>query len=365
MDWFCPVRKKSITPQPGEIPPRSTIEDVAERAGVSKATVSRVINGNYPVSDELRQRVESAIAELGYQPDRAARRLRANSSEVLGVIVPDIQNPYFTSVVRGIEDIAYENHMNVLLCNTDDEPQKQEAYLHVMRAERAAGLVLAPSFGIRAEALQQLQRAGMPIVLIDRLVPGLAIDSVLVDNVQGAYMATMHLVRLGYQRIGLIVGDQELTPGLQRYQGYQQALRESGISQEPGLVRIGHFKIESGCLLAKDLLQSPVRPDAIFAASNLITLGVLKALRELNVRVPEDVAVIGFDDMVWATELYSPLTTVAQPMYEVGREAARLLLHRKNHPAIPVRTITLQASLVVRESCGARLLRGGDTSPNG
>jgi DNA-binding LacI/PurR family transcriptional regulator len=207
-----------------------------------------------------------------------------------------------------------------------------------------------------------LQNTGVPTVLIDRLVPGLEIDSVLVDNAQGAYMATRHLGRLGYQRIGLIVGDQELTPGFQRYQGYQQALRDSGSLLEPEYVRIGHFKIESGYLLAKDLLQLPVRPDAIFAASNLISLGVLKAIREMNLRVPEDVAVVGFDDMVWANELYSPLTTVAQPMYEVGQEATRLLLQRKDDPTIPVRTIMLRTSLIVRESCGARALKGGDSS---
>jgi DNA-binding LacI/PurR family transcriptional regulator len=346
--------QKSVTKMLDITPLHVTINDVARQAGVSKATVSRVINGNYPVSDELRERVQAAIIALGYQPNRAARRLRGNSSAILGIIIPDIQNPYFTSVVRGIEDAAYTRKMNVLLCNTDDDPVKQEAYLHVMRAERAAGLVLAPSFGIRAELLQQLQSTGMPIVLIDRLVPGLAIDTVMVDNVQGAYIATMHLVRLGYQRIGVIVGDQELTPGLQRYQGYQQALRESGHALTPDLVRIGHFKIESGYALGKELLQSPSRPDAIFAASNLITLGVLKAIRELKLRIPHDVAIVGFDDMAWAEELYSPLTTVAQPMYEVGQEAARLLFQRESQPTIPVRSIMLQASLVIRESCGAR-----------
>jgi DNA-binding LacI/PurR family transcriptional regulator len=356
------MAQKSITKKSNKGPSHVTIDDVAKYAGVSTATVSRVINDNYPVSDELRQQVQSAIAALGYQPDRAARRLRANSSEILGIIIPDIQNPYFTSVVRGIEDMAYTHQMNVLLCNTDDDPLKQENYLRVLRAERAAGVVLAASFGIRAEAIQELQNAGIPIVLIDRLVPNLEIDAVLVDNVQGSYMATLHLVDLGHQRIGLIVGDQELTPGFQRYQGYQQALRDSGIRLEPEYIRIGHFKIESGYRLAKDLLQLPVPPDAIFAASNLISLGVLKAVREMNLRIPEDVAVVGFDDMVWANELYAPLTTVAQPMYEVGQEAARLLFQRQSDPAIPVRTIMLRASLIVRESCGAHILKGGDSS---
>ncbi len=344
------------------LPSPITIEDVAERASVSKATVSRVLNGRGGVSEQLRQRVVAAISELGYQPDRSARRLRGTTSEVLGIIIPDIQNPYFTSVVRGIEDLAYNHQLNVLLGNTDDDPRKQDAYLRVMMAERVAGLILAPSFGIAPEPLQQLAHHGTPIVLIDRSVARLPFDTVVVDNVQGAYEGTRHLIELGYQRIGFVGGDLELSPGRERHAGYRQALLDGGMAVDPALVQIDHFKIESGQRLTHRLLETTPRPDAIFSANNLLSMGVLMALREAGVRVPDDIALVGFDDLPWAAELFSPLTAVAQPTYEVGQEAVRILLQRRSDPAAPVRTVTLRTSLIIRESCGARRREGGPSS---
>lgn len=337
-----------------------TIDDVARHAGVSKATVSRVINANDGVSERLRQRVMASIAALGYQPDRSARRLRGNSSELLGIIIPDIQNPYFTSVVRGIEDLAYAHQLNVLLCNTDDDPYKQDAYIRVMMAERVAGLILVPSFGIKQESLQPLVQLQTPIVLIDRAVNTLHFDTVVVDNFQGAYDGTCHLLNLGYRRVAFIGGDLELSPGRERHAGYQQAMHDGGMAIDPSLVLIEHFKIESGRRLTHRLLSDGALPDAIFAASNLLSIGVLKAIREVGLRVPDDVAVVGFDDMPWASELYSPLTAVAQPTYELGQEAVRVLLQRRINTAAPARTVTLHTTLKVRESCGARRIEGGE-----
>lgn len=336
-----------------------TIDDVARYAGVSKASVSRVVNGNYGVSEQLRQRVLSAIGALGYQPDRSARRLRGTTSEILGIIIPDIQNPYFTSVVRGIEDLAYSHHLNVLLCNTDDDPAKQDTYIRVMMAERVAGLILAPSFGITRQPLQQLGQLGTPIVLIDRSVGQLRYDTVVVDNFQGAYQGTAHLVSLGFQRIAFVGGDLDLSPGTERLAGYRQALLDHAMTADPALLQIEHFKIESGQRLTRNLLDSPHPPDAIFAASNLLSIGALKTVREAGLRVPEDIAVVGFDDMPWAEELFSPLTAVTQPTYELGQEAVRILLQRRSDPTAPVRTVTLRTSLTIRESCGARRREGG------
>lgn len=338
-----------------------TIEDVAKHAGVSKATVSRVINGNYGVSEPLRQRVLTAIQTLGYQPDRSARRLRGTTSEILGIIIPDIQNPHFTSVVRGIEDLAYSHQLNVLLCDTDDDPTKQDAYIRVMMAERVAGLIFAPSFGIARQPLQQLAQLGTPIVLIDRSVSQLRYDTVVVDNVQGAYQGTAHLISLGFQRIAFVGGDLDLSPGRERLAGYRQALSDHNLPADPALIQIEHFKIESGQRLTRNLLDSPHPPDAIFAASNLLSIGVLKTVREVGLRVPEDLAVVGFDDMPWAAELFSPLTTVTQPTYELGQEAVRVLLQRRSDPAAPVRTIALRTSLTIRDSCGARRRKEGET----
>lgn len=340
--------------------PTPTIDDVARHARVSKATVSRVINGNYGVSEELRLRVMEAIRTLGYQPDRSARRLRGTASELLGIIIPDIQNPYFTSVVRGIEDLAYEHKMNVLLCNTDDDPVKQETYIRVMMAERVAGLILAPSFGIAGESLGQLARLGTPVVLIDRSVPTLPFDTVTVDNFHGAYEGTRHLIRQGYRRIAFVGGDLELSPGRERLAGYQRAIADHDLPVEPDLTQLDHFKIESGQRLTHRLLSLPEPPEAIFSASNLLSIGVLKAVREAGLRIPDDIAVVGFDDMPWASELYSPLTAIVQPTYELGQEAVRALLRRRDEPNTPIHTVTLRTSLVIRESCGALRHKGGD-----
>ena len=344
------------------VPTPITIDDVARHSGVSKATVSRVINGNYGVSEALRERVLAAIDTLGYQPDRSARRLRGTTSELLGIIIPDIQNPYFTSVVRGIEDLAYDQKMNVLLCNTDDDPGKQEAYIRVMMAERVAGLILAPSFGIAIEPLVQLRRLGTPVVLIDRSVSHLPLDTVVADNFQGAYDGTRHLIAQGYQRIAFIGGEVELSPGRERRAGYQQAIIDSGLTVDPALMQLDHFKIDSGQRLAHQLLSGPHRPDAVFSASNLLTLGVMKAIREAGLRIPDDLALVGFDDMPWASELYTPLTVVAQPTYELGQEAVRTLLRRRSAPDAPIHTVTLRTSLIVRESCGATRRKEGDGS---
>jgi len=339
-----------------------TIEDVAKQAGVSKATVSRVVNGNYGVSEALRKRVLAAITALGYQPDRSARRLRGTTSEILGIIIPDIQNPYFTSVVRGIEDLAYDHQMNVLLCNTDDNPVKQEAYIRVMMAERVAGLILAPSFGIAPEPLNQLAQLGTPVVLIDRSVSELPFDTVIVDNFQGAYNGTRHLIAQGHQRIAFVGGDLELSPGRERQAGYQRAMLDNGLPADPALMQIDHFKIESGQRITHQLLSLPQPPEAIFSASNLLTLGVLKAVREAGLRIPEDLALVGFDDMPWASELYAPLTAIVQPTYELGQEAMRVLLRRRSDPDRPIQTVTLRTSLIVRESCGALRRKEGDSS---
>jgi len=334
-------------------PPPVTLEDVARRAGVSKATVSRVVNRNYGVSEPLRQRVMQAIQALGYQTERPAHRLRGTAGEIVGVIVPDIQNPYFTSVVRGIDDLAYSYQLSVLLCHTGDHPAKQDAYIRMMMTERVAGLILAPSFGITRDPLQQLAQSGTPVVLIDRLVSHLRFDTVIVDNVQGAYQGVRHLIDQGCQRIAFVGGDLQLSPGRERLSGYQQALADHDLPPDPALIQIEHFSVESGRRLTRALLNRPQPPDAIFAASNSLSMGVLKAVREAGGRIPADVAVVGFDDVPWADDLFIPLTTVTQPACEVGREAVRMLLRRHSEPAAPVRTVTLPTALTIRESCGA------------
>lgn len=333
------------------------MQDVAEYAHVSKATVSRVLNHDPRVAEHLRLRVEEAIRVLGYHPNRAARRLRGTSNDVIGLIVTDIQNPYFTSVVRGVEDCAYANEMNIVLCNTDEDPRKQQRYIRVMQAEHVAGLLLVPSDTTSNEDVLLLRQANIPTILIDRTIPNVEMDAVAVDNVRGAFMATKHLIDLGYRRIAMIGGPAQTTTSKERYQGYEEALRAAGIPVNPPLVHTGDFKINSGYQIVLKMLASAHRPDAIFVANNMMTLGALRALREARVRVPDQMALVGFDDMMWSEELNPPLTAVSQPTYELGQEAVQLLLRRLKNPDAPFRTVTLQTRLMIRESCGAHLLR--------
>jgi DNA-binding LacI/PurR family transcriptional regulator len=334
---------------------RATIKDVADFAHVSNATVSRVLNNNPQVDEALRARVLEAIHALGYQPNRDARRLRARSSNVIGLVISDIQNPYFISVIRGVEDAAYSNQMNVVLCNSDEDLSKQGMYLRVMEAERVAGLIIVPCDSELNQDIRQLQKTGIPIILLDRALANAQMDAVVVDNVRGAYEAVSHLVDLGYRRIAMIGGSPSVMTGQDRLKGYRQALAEAGIDIENALVKSGDFKMESGYRLARAMMTVSNPPEAIFVANNLMTLGALRALRELHIRVPEDVALVGFDDMPWSGDLYSPLTAVSQPTYELGQEAVHLLRRRLATPDAPFRTTALQTRLIVRESCGARL----------
>lgn len=329
-----------------------TINDVAERAQVSRSTVSRVLNNQPYVAPEVRDRVLDAMSSLGYQPNRAARRLRAVQSDLLGLIIPDIQNALFLSLVRAVEDLAYAHQMNVILCNTDDNPEKQKSYLDVMQAQQAAGLIVVPTHPKDAAMLAPVRESGIPIVLVDREIHGLEADTVIVDNVRGAHLAITHLVKLGYERIAILAGPQLLTPGRERLQGYNNALYEAEREPDKALVKIGTFKVESGYELTHELMDSPNPPDAIFASNNLMALGCLRALHERRVRIPDDVALVGFDDMPWAEDLNPPLTAVAQPSYELGNQALELLLKRMRNPDAPYRKVMLQPRLIIRKSCG-------------
>lgn len=332
-----------------------TIQDVADRAQVSRATVSRVLNNHPNVASDIRSRVQDAMRELDYNPNRAARRLRGNSSDVLGLIIPDIQNPVFVSVARGVEDAAYKHQINVLLCNSDDRADKQQAYLNVMLAERAAGLIIVPTHPRDGRALHDVQKAGVPIVLLDRQVQRFTADTVKADNAQGAQIAVNHLLDLGRQRIAMIGGLQYLTPARERYQGYADALIQAGREVDEALVLNGDFKEESGYRVTRELLALPNPPDAIFAANSLMAMGALRALHEMHVRVPQDMALVSFDDVPWSENLNPPLTVVAQPAYELGVQAVELLRKRFTEPDAPIRTVIMQPKLIIRESCGALL----------
>lgn len=331
----------------------TTVRDVARVAGVSTATVSRVLNDKPNVRSAIRGRVLQAMAELGYQPSRVARRLRSRRAQVIGLIISDIQNPFFTSVVRGVEDVAYAHNYTLLLCNSDENLEKERLYVDLMRAEGVAGIILSPTHEVESAANVRAED-GLPIVCLDRRLRGVAADLVIVDNVTGAYQAVSHLIRLGHRRIGLLVGPAVITSGLERQRGYEQALRDHGLPVEPELIYVGDFKQTGGFRGAETLLTLNPPPTALFAANNLTTLGALNAIHTRRLRIPDDVALVGFDDMPWAPSLDPPLTAVAQPTYDLGSTAAGLLLARIDDPGRPVQEVILRPTLVVRQSCGGR-----------
>ena len=330
----------------------ATMKEVAKLAGVSVATVSRVLNDKPNVSPELRSRVLQAVEKLNYQRNRVARSLRAKTSLIIGLIISDIQNPFFTSVVRGVEDVAYDHGYTLLLCNSDEDPAKERLYIDIMLAEKVAGVIISPVAEVDNYSNVLLQ-AGVPVVAMDRRMRDLEVDTVIVNNVEGVYQAIGHLIERGHRRIGFIGGPTRTTTGRERQEGYQKALAEHGLGLEQVLVKIGDFKQDSGYQMACQLLEMDDPPTAIFTANNLMTLGALNAIHEKKLSIPQEVAIVGFDDMSWAQSLAPPLTAVAQPTYELGRTAADLLLRRIGDPNRPTEQICLEANLVVRESSGA------------
>ena len=329
----------------------ASLQEVARRAKVSIATVSRVMNKSDKVVPETRALVEQAMRELDYRPSRVARRLRMKKgrAHLVGLMIPDIQNPFFTDIARGVEDAAYASEYALLLCNSDDNPEKERFYLNVMRAEAVDGIVLPP-FDEGAAAVVEMVKSGLPVVFVDRCLSKVKTDLVEVDNYRGAFDATAHLIERGHRNIGLIDGPPQISTSRERRRGYLDALAEAGIAVRKDLLRVGDFRQESGRVLAGELLDLKKPPTALFAVNNLMTVGALAAVHQRGLRVPRDVAVLGFDDLPWAESLDPPLTVVRQPAYEVGKQAMELLLKRIIEPARPPVTVRLLPQLIVRRS---------------
>lgn len=322
---------------------------MAEAAEVSVATVSRVLNDHPQVDPERRQRVLDAIAELGYRRDAVARNLRRRSTRVWGLVISDIQNPFFTALVRGVQDRAEQEGFTVILLNSDEDTERERRCLELMAEERAAGVLISPA-SEDSSAFRPLLDPSIPVVLIDRSTGDGGADLVLVDNERGAHDGTRHLLDQGYRRVACISGPLQTTTGRTRFEGYRRALEESG-AFDSRLVRHTDFKTPGGYAAAIDLFRPRSRPDAVIVMNNLMTEGALKALGDLGLAMPGDVGVVGFDEISWAALIDPPLTTVAQPVRELGLAAADLLARRcagdlDGHP----QTVTLAPRLVVRGS---------------
>ena len=332
-----------------------TIKDVAQRAGVSPTTVSYVLTGSRFVRPATRARIIHAIEELNYQPDHVARSLHAKRTLTVGMIVSDIANPFYADIVRGVEDILRERHYSLILCNTDEAPERERTALQLLVSKRIDGLIIVAT-GANTEALAAASQSGLPIVLVDRRLPGDWLDTVLVDDCQGAESAVRHLLGLGHRRIGAIIGRTGISTTDSRRLGYEAALLAYGVTVDPDLIRNGQSTVNGGGDAARAFLDLRPRPTAIFAANNLMTLGLFLALKEYGLRCPEDVAVAGFDDMLWLSAFAPGVTTIAQPNYDLGKRAAELLMDRlTGRPPESPRIEVLPTRLVVRESSGRQL----------
>jgi LacI family transcriptional regulator len=330
-----------------------TIHDVARAAGVSPATVSRVFNGG-SVTPARVQSVQQAAAALGFAPNRVARSLRKQQSSVIGLVIPDIENPFFTSLARGVEDAAQRTSLSVVLCNSDENTEKERRYLEVALGEQMAGVIVAAASRDLTD-LGPLITRRIPVVAVDRRPHDAEVDAVMIDNHHGGEVATRHLLRAGYRRIACITGPEGASTSEERLAGYRSALngRLAGEPLDPALaqayVRHADFRVEGGRVAMRELLALPEPPDAVFVANNLMTIGVLEALRETG-RTPPGLGVLSFGDVPWASLVRPSLTTVELPSYDLGRTAADLLLQRMAGGDASLQTVVLRTTLRARES---------------
>jgi LacI family transcriptional regulator len=331
----------------------ATIKEVARRARVSVGTVSNILSEAVPVSAALRERVMVAIRELDYHPNHVARSLKVRQTKMLGMVIPDITNPFFPQLVRGAEDGALQRGYMLVTFNTDDRVEREEQVLTVLRSRKVDGvlLVIAPTSG-RSGHIERVIASGVRVVCLDRLPTGVDVDGIATDNRKGAEVCIRHLVTSGHRRIAIITGPMHLTNARDRLEGYKSGLREAKLKIQPELILEGDFRLESGYLLAKELLLRKDRPSALFVSNGMMALGVVKALEETRVECPREISVATFDDLPMA-EVYRPhLTAVAQPAYEIGRRGSDLLIDRiegKPLPAKPIH-ILVDPELKIRES---------------
>jgi LacI family fructose operon transcriptional repressor len=326
-----------------------SIKEVADAAGVSTATVSRVLADKPHVRPEIRERVLAAVETLNYRPNRVARSLRVQQSNTIGLIVADIQNPFFTSVSRAVEDTAYKRGLSVFLCNTDENSDKEAMYLNLMLDENVAGVILAPTRQT-ADAFADMVNLDIPTVVIDRRVRGVEIDSVLIDNVEAAYKIVEHLIADGRRRIGALFGIGSTT-GRERREGYIRALQDHSLKPSPDLASFVNAKEEEGYKAVMRLLSLPEPPDAIFTSNALLSAGAFRAIRESKLAIPDQIAFASFDETTWTSLVEPGITVIEQPTYEIGQTAAELLFKRLEEPSRPTREIILKGKLIIRQSC--------------
>lgn len=331
-----------------------SVKKIAKAAGVSTATVSRVLNGSDKVRETTAKRVMKVVDEMNYRMDHVARRMKVKQTDslVIGLVITDIDNPFFSSVAKGVENVASKNKLVTMICNTNENPKKEKFFLNAMLSEKVSGAIIVPTTG-NLDFFQDLVADGFPMVMVDRKPKGLNIDTVSLNNEKGSYDAVSKLIQNRHNRIGIVAGIRGLSNTEERLSGYVRALEESGIKITEDLIVYGDY-VESGGRRAIDrFLSLDHPPTAVFSSNNLMTLGCIKELYSRKLSIPDDMAIIGFDDSTWAEALIPPLSTVKQPGYELGVNAAELLIKRLNDGDSNVINIVLNPELIVRKSCGS------------
>ncbi|MFN8379932.1 MAG: LacI family DNA-binding transcriptional regulator [Anaerolineae bacterium] len=327
-----------------------TIRDVAAQAGVSVSTVSHVINGTRFVEPGTEARVRAAISDLKYRPNSIARSLRRRSTATIGLLVPDNSNPFFAEVARLIEDIGFDQGYSVILCNSDNLPAREAAYIDVLLSKQVDGL-LTISAGIHPDFLKTVFNAQVPVVVVDRAADEWPVDQVLVDNERGGYQAGVYLTDLGHREIGFIAGPRVATPSARRLVGFRHALAERDIALPDTAITSGDFQYQGGAAAIRTLLERHPNLTAVFATNDQMALGAINTLQRMGRSVPDDISIIGFDNIPQSSAFYPALTTMAQPVEALARESVRLLIERITGSTTAPTCIMLDATLIERESC--------------
>ena len=330
------------------------MKDIAREVGVSVTTVSHAINNTRPVSETTKTKIFEAMDRLDYKPNNLARSLRKKSTKTIGIIISDIGNPYFTQLVRACEDTAHEHDYNIILCNSDDDPVKEELYLNILRSEQIDGIILSPC-GSTSHIAHFLQ-GGLSAVFVDRHLEGLNVDYVGVDNIMVSQLAVDHLFELGYRRIAIVTAMEDLSSTQERIKGYRMALERHGLPFDKDLVlSVKGDCEETNVMKAFEVyLETATDVDCFFAINNVITLGIIGAINRKKLRCPQDIALMGVCDFSWSWKFQPYLTMIDLPIYEIGKKATNVLISRiKNGSKQRVKYIELPPKLIVRDSCGA------------
>jgi len=331
-----------------------TINDIAKEAGVAKSTVSKVLNEQGGVSQKTREKVLKAIKRLNYHPSMIARSLKSRKTKAVGLILPNIINPFFPTILKGVEDTAIENGYVVVFCDSDDRKEKESLYFQIFENRWVDGIIFSGITGDEEEEryIRAIHEKGTPVVLIDREIEGYFTNVVMIDNKRAGFDATTHLLELGHKKIGHIAGPQNIKIFAKRLEGYKEALVKYGIDFNPQMVEEGDLSIESGSRAVRKLLKKKVTFTAIFASNDLMAIGCMKELQKNGLRVPQDVSIVGFDNIPLTSLVTPSLTTMAQPAYEMGAEAMNLLIKSIERKGALKSKIILPTELVVRESTG-------------